>query len=288
MSFGTVAEDYDRLRSGPAEAAVDWLLPPGCQVAVDLGAGTGLLTRALARKVPRVVAVEPDERMAAVLRARSSGARSSGTPSCGPRSPGIDVVQGRGEEIPLPDASADGVFISSAWHWMDPERAPREIARVLRDGGRLGVIWTSRDRDTDWLREVDTFRRADPADAAGELDGQRGEPPRPRRREVRLPDDLFGSVEAADFRFTRRMTIDDLVGLLATYSGAITASPHERESRLARARALLEQRFPGAAEIDVPMRSHCFRADRADRAGPGDRDGRDGPGDPGASEPGGH
>ena len=164
MSFGEIAEDYDRLRSGPATDAVDWLLPPGCQVAVDLGAGTGLLTRALARTVPRVVAVEPDERMAAVLRARSS--------------PGIDVAQGRGEEIPLPDASADGVFVSSAWHWMDPERAPREIARVLRDGGRLGVIWTSGDRGKDWLREAGWFRRADrPAGPDGQGEQPAAAPP---------------------------------------------------------------------------------------------------------------
>jgi SAM-dependent methyltransferase len=253
MSFGAIAEDYDRLRSGPAEAAVDWLLPPGCQVAVDLGAGTGLLTRALARKVPRVVAVEPDERMAAVLRARAA---ETGLP-------GIEVLRGTGEAIPLPDASADGVFVSSAWHWMDPDRAPREVARVLRDGGRLGVIWTSRDRDTDWVREADAFRRI--GWQAGP-DGGDEDPSRRRRREVTLPGELFGDVAAASFTFTRRMTVDDVIGLLATYSGAITASPQQREDALAAARALLDQRFPGAEQIDVPMRSLCFRADRRDRA----------------------
>jgi SAM-dependent methyltransferase len=248
MSFGAIAEDYDRLRPGPPEAAVDWLLPPGCQVAVDLGAGTGLLTRALARRVPRVVAVEPDGRMAAVLRARSSDAGLSG----------IDVLQGTGEAIPLPDASADGVFASSAWHWMDPERAPLEAARVLRDGARLGVIWTGRDRAADWLREADSFRRA--RQAAPDAEGE--DRPRHRRRELSLPAGLFGSVEAASFTFTRRMRVDDVVGHLATYSGAITASPQEREAALATARTVLERRFPGAEEIDVPMRSQCFRASR--------------------------
>jgi SAM-dependent methyltransferase len=249
MSFGAIAEDYDRLRSGPAEAAVDWLLPPGCQVAVDLGAGTGLLARALARKVPRVVAVEPDQRMAAVLRARAADAGLSG----------IDVLQGTGEAIPLPDASADGVFVSSAWHWMDPDRAPQEVARVLRDGARLGLIWTSRDWNTDWVREADAFRRTGwraGANWAG------AEPSRHRRREVTLPGDLFGNVEKASFGLTRRMTVDDVIGMLATYSGAITASPQQRAAALAAARAVLEQRFPGAGEIDVPMRSQCFRADR--------------------------
>ena len=77
---------------------------------------------------------------------------------------------GHGEAIPLGDAAADGVFISSAWHWMDPDRAIREIARVLRDCGRFGVVWTSRDHDVDWLRELDQSRMISQrrgADAAG-------------------------------------------------------------------------------------------------------------------------
>lgn len=249
MSFGAIAEDYDRLRTGPPEPALDWLLPAGCRVAVDLGAGTGLLTRALARRVPRVVAVEPDPRMAAVLRARSPAAQLAR----------IRVAQGRGEAIPLPDASADGVFASSAWHWLDPERTPREIARVLRDGGRLGVIWTSRDRDVNWVREVESFR--DPARSASDQDELR---PR-HRRELSLPDAEFGRVESASFSFTRQMTTGDFVGMLGTYSGAITASPREREAGLDHARAVLEQRFPGASQIDVPMRSLCFRAGRLPR-----------------------
>jgi SAM-dependent methyltransferase len=249
MSFGAVADEYDRLRPGPPDAAIDWLLPPDCRVAVDLGAGTGLLTRALARKVPQVVAVEPDERMAAVLRERAAGGEFAG----------VRVAQGRGEAIPLPDASADGAFASSAWHWLDPERAPREIARVLRDGGRLGVIWTGRDRGTDWVREVESLgRRERPAD---DRDGQWP----PHRREVSLPDDLFGDIETASFTFTRRMTVGDFVDMLATYSNAITASPQDRAAGLAHARAVLERRFPGATEIDVPMRSRCVRADRLPR-----------------------
>jgi SAM-dependent methyltransferase len=250
MSFGAIADDYDRLRAGPPEDAIDWLVPAGCQVAVDLGAGTGLLTRALARKVPQVVAVEPDLRMAAVLRARSTGAQFAG----------VRVAQGWGEAIPLPDASADGVFASSAWHWLDPERAPREIARVLRDGGRLGVIWTTRDRGTDWVREVESFRDNAVRPADERKDGWAR-----HRREVLLPDEEFSSVESASFSFTRRMTTGDFVDMLATYSGAITASPQDREAALARARAVLERRFPGAAEIDVPMRSWCFRATRLPR-----------------------
>jgi len=135
-SFGRVAESYDRVRPGPAPAAVDWLVPAGCGAAVDLGAGTGLFTRALLGRVPEIAAVEPDGRMRAVLAERTEGVR---------------VLDGRGEAIPLPDASVDAVFVSTAWHWFDPALAVPEIARVLRDGGRLGagaalahqIMWVS-------------------------------------------------------------------------------------------------------------------------------------------------
>jgi SAM-dependent methyltransferase len=243
MSFGAIADDYDRLRPRPAAAAVDWLLPDNCQVAVDVGAGTGLLTRALADRVTQVTAVEPDPRMRAVLRVRS---------------PGVRVLAGTGEAIPLPDAGVDGVFVSSAWHWMDPGRAVPEIARVLRDGGRFGVIWTSRDRESGWLRDLDLARSGSTA----------GPGARARRghHEVELPGGApFTGIEARSFAFTRAMTIDDFVGMYATTSRLITASPQDRAAELARARASLRERFPDAAQIDVPMRSRCWRADRLRR-----------------------
>jgi SAM-dependent methyltransferase len=247
MSFGAIADDYDRLRPGPPDAALDWLLPADCRVAVDVGAGTGLLTRALARRVARVVAVEPDPRMRAVLRARS---------------PGVEAVAGTGEAIPLPDASADAVLVSSAWHWMDPDRAVPEVTRVLRDGGRFGVLWTSRDREVGWLREL-RWPGPPAADAdAGPPDAGR----RPRTHAVALPEGApLRDIMTQTFRFTLTMSVTSLVDLLGTYSGVITASPRDRKAALAHARAALEQRFPGASLIEVPMRSWCWRADRLPR-----------------------
>jgi SAM-dependent methyltransferase len=249
MSFGAVADDYDRLRPGPPGAALDWLLPAGAGIVVDVGAGTGLLTRALARRVPRVVAVEPDERMRAVLRSRS---------------PGVEVLAGRGESLPLPDASADGVFVSSAWHWLDPELAVPEISRVLRDGGRLGVLWTGLDREAGWLRELRPpgARPARP-DGPASQDGRDGAR-RPGR--VVLPDGApLRDVATRFFRFTRPMTPATLVELLGTYSDVITADASDRAARLSYAEQALAQRFPGASQIDVPLGSVCWRADRADR-----------------------
>jgi SAM-dependent methyltransferase len=248
-SFGSIAADYDRLRSQPFPDAVDWLVPDRRDLLVDIGAGTGLFTRALASRAGHVIAIEPDSRMRAVL---------------GTRSPGVEVLAGSGEDIPLPDACADGVFASSAWHWMDPDRALPQVARVLRDGGRFGVIWTGRDRDSEWLRADDWFREA--ARDAGPSDAEPGET-RYRRRVQALPaGGLFTNIETRVFQFTRTMSPADLVEMLATYSRVITAPPEERERGRVRASAALAEMFPGASQIDVPFRSRCWRADRVPRA----------------------
>ncbi len=247
MSFGSIAENYDGLRPQPPPDAVNWLVPSGCGVAVDVGAGTGLFTRALLGKAAQVVAVEPDARMRKVLAARS---------------PGVRVVEGRGESIPLPDASADAVFVSSAWHWMDPERAVPEIGRVLRDGGRLGLIWTSRDREVGWVRDLDRLP-GDEASGAEAADRAR------RRLDVVLPlPTTFRNFARETFRFTRTMTIDDAVAMLGTYSRFLVASPDDRARRLTEARAALAARFPGADTVEMPMQARCWRADRLAR---GDR-----------------
>jgi SAM-dependent methyltransferase len=246
-SFGQVADDYDRLRPGPPDDALDWLVPEDCEIAVDVGAGTGLFTRALERRAGQVIAVEPDERMRAVLAARS---------------PGVRAVAGRGEAIPVPDASADGVFVSSAWHWLDPDRAVPEIARVLRDGGRLGVIWTSRDRRSDWVAEFDMLRRGQQAVRPAGDAGSRSR----RAHEFTLPANvLFGDVDSASFTFVRTMTVDDAVDWVATYSGVITAPDEERAAGLARAREALLRRAGADGTIEIPMRSTCWRADRVHR-----------------------
>jgi SAM-dependent methyltransferase len=242
LSFGAIAAEYDRLRPTPPPEALDWLVPQDCKVAVDVAAGTGLFTRALADYADSVIAVEPDAQMRAVLAARS---------------PDIDVRDGTGESIPLPDMSADAVFVSSAWHWLDESRALPEVARVLRDGGRLGVLWSSRDREVDWVRMLDLAPGEQrPSDAV--------EDQHRWRREV--TDDgagWFVGVERRSFPFTRRMTQRDIVDMVATYSRVITASPESRAAILDRARALLVEQYGDAEEIDFPMRTWAWRGDRA-------------------------
>jgi SAM-dependent methyltransferase len=240
-----VASEYDRLRPSPPAEAVDWLLPEHCEVVVDVGAGTGLMTRALTGKARRVVAVEPDDRMRAVLAARSAG---------------VEVLEGRGEAIPLPDASADAVLFSSSWHWVDPDLAIPEVGRVLRDGGRFGVTWNGRDRELSWVRADQWFPESARVERDDADDRTRG------HHQVTLPDErFFHNAETALFRYDRRMPVADLIDWLATHSRVITAGPEVVAAGRARAEAAIAERFPGASEVTVPMRARCWRADRVPR-----------------------
>ena len=119
-------EDYERGRPGwPADVARIADLPPAATV-LDLGAGTGKLTRLLVPAFERVVAVEPAEAMRGLLTALCAGA---------------EVLSGTGHEIPLAEASVDAVFAAQAYHWFDDERAIAEMARVLRPRGALVLMW---------------------------------------------------------------------------------------------------------------------------------------------------
>jgi SAM-dependent methyltransferase len=248
LSFGSVAADYDRYRPAPPPEALDWLIPPDATAVLDLAAGTGAVTRLLIGRAARVVAVEPDERMRAVLAARC---------------PEAEVLDGRGEDIPLPDASVDAVLIASAWHWLDPDRAVPEIARVLRPGGTLGVIWVGRDSRVDWVAEFNGLmreaREADRASDAPSADGPR--PDRRRRREVTFPPGSpLSGVEELRVEYSLPMTKDDLFGLLGTYSGVITLDPAKRADFSQRARDFLD-RQPWE-QIDLPMVCRCLRSTR--------------------------
>ncbi len=136
LSFGAAAEAYERGRPGYPDQAVDFCLPAGARRVLDLGAGTGKLTRILLARGLEVVSVEPDPGMRALIPVAAK------------------VLAGTAEEIPLPDASVDAVLVGQAFHWFDPERALPEMARVLRPGGRVGVLWNALDDRVEWVHAV--------------------------------------------------------------------------------------------------------------------------------------
>ena len=160
-SFGQVADEYARGRPGYPAEAIDWVLEsaPGGRV-IDLGAGTGKLTRALVAPGRTVTAIEPldemRERLAADL-------------------PEVTTLAGSAESMPVADASADAVFVAQAFHWFDPVPALNEIARVLAAGGMLGLIWNTRDDSEPWVAEFSRILSL-PVEAASAWDWSDGRP----------------------------------------------------------------------------------------------------------------
>ena len=207
LSFGSVAANYDRYRPGPPPQALDWLIPAGAQAVLDLAAGTGTVTRELAGRGERVIAVEPDERMRAIL-----------TASC----PWAEVLAGRGEDIPLRTRRwTPGHLGRLALAGSGPCRAV-PCAASGRGAGR--DVGRPR-RRVPWIAELNQLAR--PARAA---DGQRGgRPGGRRRREVAFPPGtLMSAAEQRTVEYSVPMTKDDLLGMLGTYSGVITLEPEVR------------------------------------------------------------
>ncbi len=231
MTFGRRADEYDRLRPGPHPEALDRVLPVDARTVVDLAAGTGLVTRAiLARPAPPavVIAVEPDARMLARLT-------------------GAVRVRGAAEHLPLGTGSVDAVVASSAWHWFDADAATAEIARVLRPGGTLGLLWSRADPSVDWVATVRGIGNMT-ADGSARL-SRRG-------FAFSLPDG-YGFVddtpEAVHVRWTRPMTRDEIAGMVCTYSGVLELDEAAQQEVFRAARARLDDLVAGPDPVDVPF-----------------------------------
>jgi SAM-dependent methyltransferase len=131
-SFERAAEEYERTRPDYPPTVLDLVPLPREAEVLDLGAGTGKLTRVLTERYRRVIAVEPLDRMRAILERVV---------------PVADSLAGSAEAVPLADASVDGVFAGQAFHWFANDQAVAEIARVLRPGGVLALIWNGPDEE---------------------------------------------------------------------------------------------------------------------------------------------
>jgi SAM-dependent methyltransferase len=233
LSFGSAADVYATSRPGYPQDAVDWLVPANAGTVLDLGAGTGKFTSLIPRSGREVIAVDPSADMLARLTASA---------------PDVTTVLGSAESIPLADASVDVVTVAQAWHWVDAERAVPEVARVLRPGGTLSLVWNTRDESVDWVARLGEimggtahYEMADEAPPVG--------PP-------------FGPLESWQTRWVQRLDRAGVLDLVRSRSYFLVKSREEQDATLSAVSDLLDRHpdLTGRTVIELPYLTECFRA----------------------------
>jgi SAM-dependent methyltransferase len=231
-SFERVAEIYERARPEYPPDALNWLVGDARRV-LDLAAGTGKLTRGLVADGRGVVAVEPSDAMLDELRRAV---------------PGAQALVGTAETIPLPDASVDAVTVAQAFHWFDPQPALAEIARVLRPGGMLGLVWNARDEREPWVQRLSAIVGVERVGT----DDLRAEVAR---------SGFFGPLEEATFAHEQRLDRATLLELVGSRSLCATVEPQERDRMLTTVGGVFDE-FATDGEVVLPYVVDAFRAQR--------------------------
>lgn len=166
--------------------------------AADVGAGTGKMSELLAHTGVLVDAVEPSEAM----RSQASAV------------PGVSWHGGVAEDTRLPDGAYDIVVFAQSWHWVDPERAGIEAARILVPGGVLGIVWNQMDVSVPWVHRLTRIMRS-------------GDVHRPDRPPT--PGGGFAPMTLTQVAWEDRMTPEQILTLGTTRSSFIRSSPSGRE-----------------------------------------------------------
>ena len=240
------AADYEAARPSYPPDAVAWFvehlqIEPGRRV-VDLAAGTGKLTRLLAPTGADLIAAEPVAGMRTTFRSVM---------------PGVPVMGTTAEQLAFRDQSLDAVTVAQAFHWFDHDRAIAELARVLRPGGRVGLVWNARDRSVEWVDRI-----------WGIMD--RVEKRAPWRNHDEWSDsaytDLpgFGPLHTAQFRHEQLVTPEAMVQRVASVSHVAVLPPAERKAVLDEVRVVLttHPEARGRTQLAVPYRVDCFWFER--------------------------
>ena len=230
-SFGADVAAYELGRPEYVDDHVAWLCEGVAGAICDVGAGSGKLTRALVRLGHEVIAVDPDPQMLA-------------------RNTGVRTAVGSADRIPLPDAAVAAVTVGQAWHWFDPATAGPEIARVLLPGGRLGLIWNTRDSSHPFIAALAEVMGPSPAEQMVDDDAV-----------VQVPG--FTAFERRQWQRVRAMTPAELVAMVSSRSAYLTATPAVQAEVRVGVLRLLESHphTAGRASFDYPLRTTCYRAD---------------------------
>src|SRR4051812_29011770 len=235
-SFGGVADAYERGRPTYPAEAVSWMLGEQPLTVLELGAGTGKLTRVLTGLGHDVHATDPDAAMLAVLEQQL---------------PGVRTAVASAEDIPLGDASVDAVVAAQAFHWFDLDRALPEIARVLVPGGRICLTWNHRNEKIPWVRRLGTLigtqeQQDDPAQAL-------------------IFSELFGFVEDHEFSHWQAIDRRSIQDLVLSRSNVAVLDADTRAAKLAEVLAFYDEYGRGMDGMQLPYVTRCYRAFVLDR-----------------------
>ena len=246
--FDATADLYERARPDYPPDAVDAIvdrldLRPGRTV-LELGAGTGKLTRLLVPSGARIIALEPVPGMRGQL-SRTVGEAGS-----------VEIIDGTAEAIPLPAGSVDAVVVAQAFHWFDAIRALSEIHRVLRPGGRLLLAWNRRDESVPWVHAMGELIRT----LAG------GEPQvwDAGWRAALGRCALFAGWESLAFRHAQALTPAGVLERVASVSFVAAAEPSAQAEVLAEVEAVLraDPETAGRDVIELPYDTEVMWAER--------------------------
>jgi ubiquinone/menaquinone biosynthesis C-methylase UbiE len=245
QGFARAADSYERGRPEyPLDAVhrlVSWLdLGPG-KLVLEPGAGTGKFTRLLIPSEARIVAVEP----VAQMRNKFSTVL-----------PQLQVLDGTAEAIPLPDACADAVVAAQSFHWFQGDAALAEFHRLLRPGGKLGLIWNRRDESVKWVAQlatiVDRFEERTPRYKSGEW------------RRAFAATSLFAPLRHAEFSYLQSGTPETVLDRVASMSMIAALDEEARHGVLEEVRDLLRVHpdTRGRESIEFPYRTDVYAAER--------------------------
>jgi SAM-dependent methyltransferase len=220
--FEREADAYERGRPGYPPEVTEWVvrtlgLGRGRTV-VDIGAGTGKLTRALLPSGAEVIAVEPVAEMRAVLERELREVRA---------------LEGTAESLPLDDASADAIVVGQAFHWFDAAAALAEFHRVLRASGRLGLLWNLRDRKQDLQRAIDEITEPLRGDTPSQSSGA--------WRSALEQSPLFALTAELRVPFELELSCDTFVDRVASVSFVAALDDGPRAAVLERVNALASE-----------------------------------------------
>lgn len=241
--YKTGADTYVRGRPDYPPQVADWLTGTlglnADKAVVDLGAGTGKFTGRLVATGAQVIAVEP---VAQMLEKLSEAF------------PDVLAVSGTAMDLPLPDASVDVVICAQAFHWFASTEALTEIARVLKPGGKLGLVWNLRDARASWVPKLDAI-----------VNALEGDTPRYYTGAWRqaFPHPAFGPLQEQRYSHGHTGSPEDVIFNRVRSTSFVAALPAEERAKVdeqIRAMIAREPDLRGREVVTVPYVTTAFVA----------------------------